>query len=55
MLDRKHRKHLKHTIWLEKAGYAFNDIEQVILTHHHPDHAGWIDAFDHAEVLGHLL
>lgn len=39
---------------LKEAGYAFNDIEQVILTHHHPDHAGWIDAFDRAEVLGHV-
>ena len=42
---------LKHGI--KEAGYAFNDIEQVILTHHHPDHAGWIDAFDKAKVLGH--
>ena len=23
------------------------------LTHHHPDHSGWIDAFDNAKVLGH--
>lgn len=38
---------------LKEAGYSFNDIEQVILTHHHPDHAGWIDAFDGATVLGH--
>ncbi|MCZ2260144.1 MBL fold metallo-hydrolase [Sporosarcina sp. G11-34] len=38
---------------LKEAGYTFNDIEQVILTHHHPDHMGWIDAFDNAEVLGH--
>lgn len=38
---------------LKEAGYSFNDIEQVILTHHHPDHAGWIDAFDQATVLGH--
>ena len=43
---------LKHGI--KEAGYAFNDIEQVILTHHHPDHAGWIDAFDNAKVLGHM-
>ena len=42
---------LKHGI--KEAGYSFNDIEQVILTHHHPDHAGWIDAFDNAKVLGH--
>ncbi|HJF33718.1 MAG TPA: MBL fold metallo-hydrolase [Sporosarcina psychrophila] len=38
---------------IKGAGYAFNDIEQVILTHHHPDHAGWIDAFDNAKILGH--
>ena len=38
---------------IKNAGYAFNDIEQVILTHHHPDHAGWIDAFDNAKILGH--
>lgn len=38
---------------IKEAGYAFSDIEQVILTHHHPDHAGWIDAFDNAKVLGH--
>ena len=38
---------------IKEAGYSFNDIEQVILTHHHPDHAGWIDAFDNAKVLGH--
>lgn len=42
---------LEHGI--KEAGYSFNDIEQVILTHHHPDHAGWIDAFDGATVLGH--
>ena len=38
---------------LKEIGYTFNDIEQVILTHHHPDHAGWMDAFDNAEVIGH--
>jgi glyoxylase-like metal-dependent hydrolase (beta-lactamase superfamily II) len=38
---------------LKEAGYALSDIEQVFLTHHHPDHAGWIDAFDNATVLGH--
>lgn len=38
---------------LKEAGYTFKDIEQVILTHHHPDHAGWIDAFENATVLGH--
>ncbi len=29
------------------------DIEQVVLTHHHPDHAGWVDAFPDAKILGH--
>ncbi|WP_336823234.1 MBL fold metallo-hydrolase [Sporosarcina sp. USHLN248] len=38
---------------LREIGYSFNDIDQVILTHHHPDHAGWIDAFDQAEIIGH--
>ncbi|WOV88920.1 MBL fold metallo-hydrolase [Sporosarcina oncorhynchi] len=38
---------------LKEIGYTFNDIEQVFLTHHHPDHAGWMDAFDKAEVIGH--
>lgn len=32
------------------------DIEQVILTHHHPDHAGMLDFFsDSLEVYGHVL
>lgn len=38
---------------LHHLGYSFNDIEQVILTHHHPDHAGWVDAFPNAEIIGH--
>ncbi|MED3660828.1 MBL fold metallo-hydrolase [Ureibacillus terrenus] len=38
---------------IKNAGYRFDDIEQVILTHHHPDHAGWVDAFPRAEILGH--
>lgn len=38
---------------LKEAGYTFKDIEQVILTHHHPDHCGWVDAFDKAVILGH--
>lgn len=42
---------LKHGI--KEAGYEMTDIEQVVLTHHHPDHAGWTDAFEHATVLGH--
>lgn len=38
---------------VQEAGYQLSDIEQVILTHHHPDHAGWIEAFENAKVLGH--
>lgn len=38
---------------IEQAGYSMNDIEQVVLTHHHPDHAGWVDAFPKAEIIGH--
>ena len=38
---------------IHSAGYTLNDVEQVVLTHHHPDHAGWVDAFPNAELLGH--
>lgn len=38
---------------IRAAGFDLRDIEQVVLTHHHPDHAGWVDAFPHAEILGH--
>ncbi|RIW33597.1 MBL fold metallo-hydrolase [Bacillus salacetis] len=39
---------------LSELGYSFEDIEQVILTHHHPDHAGMLDWMpDHIEVMGH--
>ncbi|TQR17531.1 MBL fold metallo-hydrolase [Psychrobacillus vulpis] len=38
---------------IKEAGYALSDIEQVLLTHHHPDHAGWVDAFEQATLLGH--
>lgn len=38
---------------IHSAGYDMKEIEQVVLTHHHPDHAGWVDAFPHAELLGH--
>lgn len=38
---------------LRAAGYDIKDVEQVVLTHHHPDHAGWVDAFTRADLLGH--
>lgn len=38
---------------LKTVGYTWQDVEQVVLTHHHPDHAGWTDAFPHAEIMGH--
>lgn len=38
---------------LKEAGYTFKDVEQVVLTHHHPDHSGWVEAFDRATLLGH--
>lgn len=38
---------------LKAHGYTFEDVEQVILTHHHPDHIGWTDAFTNATVIGH--
>lgn len=38
---------------IKEAGYQLSDVEQVILTHHHPDHAGWVDAFPKADILGH--
>lgn len=38
---------------IKEAGYAPTDIEQVLLTHHHPDHSGWVEAFEKATILGH--
>jgi len=38
---------------IHDAGYDLEEIEQVLLTHHHPDHAGWGDAFPKAKILGH--
>ncbi|WP_409251270.1 MBL fold metallo-hydrolase [Bacillus sp. SCS-153A] len=39
---------------LGELGYSLEDIEQVILTHHHPDHAGMLDWMpDHMDILGH--
>ncbi|WP_010093146.1 MBL fold metallo-hydrolase [Ornithinibacillus scapharcae] len=39
---------------LKEIGYKSSDIEQIILTHHHPDHTGLIERFDRAEqTVGH--
>ncbi len=38
---------------IKEAGYELSDIDQVVLTHHHPDHAGWVDAFPANDILGH--
>lgn len=38
---------------LKEANVKPEDIEQVVLTHHHPDHAGWVDGFENAKLYGH--
>lgn len=38
---------------LQEVNLRPQDIEQVILTHHHPDHAGWVDGFENAKLYGH--
>ncbi len=39
---------------MEQAGYRIEDIEQVILTHHHPDHVGLLDYLPQSiDVIGH--
>lgn len=38
---------------LKQLGYSFHDIEQVVLTHHHPDHCGLLDEFEGARIVGH--
>lgn len=38
---------------LKEAGVSPEEVEQVVLTHHHPDHAGWIDGFEQAKLYGH--
>jgi glyoxylase-like metal-dependent hydrolase (beta-lactamase superfamily II) len=41
---------------LQHLGLTPNDIEQVILTHHHPDHVGLLDFFPESmKVYGHAL
>jgi glyoxylase-like metal-dependent hydrolase (beta-lactamase superfamily II) len=37
------------TAQLKQLGYHMNDIEQIILTHHHPDHIGLIEQFPRAK------
>ncbi|MUK87202.1 MBL fold metallo-hydrolase [Ornithinibacillus sp. L9] len=37
------------TIQLKELGYYPNDIEQIILTHHHPDHIGLVENFPRAK------
>lgn len=39
---------------LKEAGVQPEEVEQVVLTHHHPDHAGLVDRFGNARLLGHL-
>ncbi|WP_088068284.1 MBL fold metallo-hydrolase [Gottfriedia luciferensis] len=39
---------------LKRIGYQLEDIEQIVLTHHHPDHAGLLDEFkEDVKILGH--
>jgi glyoxylase-like metal-dependent hydrolase (beta-lactamase superfamily II) len=41
---------------LKDLGFHPSDIEQIILTHHHPDHTGLVGRFDHdPKVYGHSL
>ncbi|WP_106497254.1 MBL fold metallo-hydrolase [Lentibacillus sp. Marseille-P4043] len=42
------------TVQLKQIGYTPNDIEQHILTHHHPDHIGLVGEFPRAQaIVGH--
>ncbi|MGD6815635.1 MBL fold metallo-hydrolase [Metabacillus sp. 84] len=38
---------------LGECGYGLGDIEQVIVTHHHPDHVGLLDELKGAQIIGH--
>ncbi len=51
---------LTDTAWLQLTeqlsllGYTPHDIEQIVLTHHHPDHAGLLDRFSSSiKIFGH--
>ncbi|MEB1809051.1 MAG: MBL fold metallo-hydrolase [Bacillaceae bacterium] len=39
---------------LKSRGYVPSDIEQIIITHHHPDHVGLLDRFVNAKRTGHV-
>lgn len=41
------------TAGIKAAGVEPEEIEQVVLTHHHPDHSGWVDGFEKAKLYGH--
>jgi len=36
---------------LKELGYTPGDIEQIVLTHHHPDHVGLVDGFDRLKAI----
>ncbi|WP_078429213.1 MBL fold metallo-hydrolase [Alkalihalobacterium alkalinitrilicum] len=38
---------------LKVRGYSANDIDQIVITHHHPDHVGLLDRFPNANLTGH--
>lgn len=38
---------------LKDLGYSVNDIEQVVLTHHHTDHVGLLDYMSNVKIYGH--
>ncbi|WP_456274141.1 MBL fold metallo-hydrolase [Bacillus sp. AK031] len=39
---------------MAELGYSVGDIDQIILTHHHPDHAGMLDWMpDNIDIIGH--
>ncbi|MBO1514670.1 MBL fold metallo-hydrolase [Metabacillus bambusae] len=41
---------------LKEIGYTPQDIEQIVVTHHHPDHVGMLDYFsDEVPVIGHFF